>query len=178
MSILLGYDYPDTAVEDLNTLRQELLSRIAAVERGQQGNAAGIAKHTDDIAGLNSLGKKYTRYGFLQIPGLPAGFLNTSLITDTDKKDARFMVFKVSGYEINYSTPSPPYGFYEGSIGTVVMFTVNQRSAIIRTSFSFAVEPHRDYITIEGLEFRNIDSAGNATIRSEATTIKCFLMTA
>jgi predicted metallo-beta-lactamase superfamily hydrolase len=85
------------------------------------------------------------------------------------------MVFKVGGFEINFSTPSPPYGFFEMSIGTVVMFTVTQRSAIVRTSFSLAVQGA--HISLDGLEYKNIDCAGNATVRSEATTISCFLMT-
>jgi hypothetical protein len=171
MSILFGYDYFDTTAEDLNTLKQKLTT----VEKAQQGNTAEIVKHTNDIVRLNSLGKNSVQYDFSQIPGYPPGFLQTSTITDTDKKNAKFMVFKVGGFEINFSTPSSPYGFYEGSIGTVVMFTVSQRSAIIRTSFSFMVQ--RGRISLNGLEFKNIDPAGNATARNEATTINCSLLT-
>jgi hypothetical protein len=53
MSILFGYDYFDTAAEDMNTLKQKL----TVVEKGQQGNTAEIVAHTDDIKKLNSLGK-------------------------------------------------------------------------------------------------------------------------
>ena len=171
MSILFGYDYFDTTTEDLDILKQKL----AVVEKGQQGNTAEVVKNADEIVKLNSLGKNYVQYDFTQTPGYPPGFLQTSIITDTDKKNAKFMVFKVGGFEINFSTPSSPYGFYEGSIGTVVMFTVSQRSAIIRTSFSFMVQ--RGRISLNGLEFKSIDSAGNATVRNEATTIDYFLMT-
>ena len=171
MSILFGYDYFDTIAEDLDILKQKL----AVVEKGQQGNTAEVAKNADEIVKLNSLGKNYVQYDFTQIPGYPNGFLQTPTITDTDRKNAKFMVFKVGGFEINFSTPSPPYGFFEMSIGTVVMFTVTQRSAIVRTSFSFMVR--RGRIELNSLEFKNIDSAGNATVRSEATTIDCFLMT-
>jgi hypothetical protein len=170
MSILFGYDYFDTTAEDLNILKQKLTT----VEKAQQGNTAEVAKHTNDIVRLNSLGRNYVQYDLTELPYLP-GFYKSSAISDDDKKNAKFMVFRVSGYEINFSTPSSPYGFYEGSIGTVVMFTVSQRSAIIRTSFSFTVQGV--YISLNGLEFKNIDSAGNATVRNEATTVDCFLMT-
>ena len=170
MSILFGYDYFDTIAEDLNTLKLKLTT----VEKTQQGNTAEIVKHTNDIVRLNSLGRNYVQYDLTELPYLP-GFYKSSAISDDDKKNTKFMVFKVGGFEINFSTPSPPYGFYEGSIGTVVMFTVTQRSAIVRTSFSFTVQGA--YISLNGLEHKNIDSAGNATVRSEATTISCFLMT-
>ena len=170
MSILFGYDYFDTTAEDLNILRQKLTT----IEKTQMGNTTEIVKHTNDIVRLNSLGRNYVQYDLAKLPYIP-GFYKSMAITDTDKKNAKFMVFNVSGFEINLSTPSPPYGFYEGSIGTVVMFTVTQRSAIVHTSFSFTVQGA--YVSLTGLEYKNIDSAGNATVRSEATTISCFLMT-
>ena len=172
MSILFGYDYFDTTAEDLNTLKQKLTT----VEKAQQGNTAEIVKHTNDIVRLNSLGKNSVQYDFSQIPGYPPGFLQTPTITDTDKKNAKFMVFSVSGYEINYSSSSPLYGFYETNRGTIVMFTVDQRSKIIRTSFSFIVNSTN--IQIQGVEFKDIDSAGNVTSRTKATTVNCFLLTA
>ena len=137
MSILFGYDYFDTTAEDLNILKQKLTT----VEKAQQGNTAEVAKHTNDIIKLNSLGENTVQYDFSQIPGYPPGFLQTSTITDTDKKNAKFMVFGVSGYEINYSSSSPLYGFYETNRGTVVIFTVDQRSKI-RAMASF-VAPSR-----------------------------------
>ena len=171
MSILFGYDYFDTTAEDLDILKQKL----AVVEKGQQGNTAEVAKHTNDIIKLNSLGENTVQYDFSQIPGYPPGFLQTPTITDTDKKNAKFMVFSVSGYEINYSSSSPLYGFYETNRGTIVMFTVDQRSKIIRTSFSFIVTSTN--IQIHGAEFKDIDSVGNATNRTKATTVNCFLLT-
>ncbi|CAB3992285.1 Hypothetical predicted protein [Paramuricea clavata] len=171
MSILFGYDYFDTTAEDLDILKQKLTT----VEKAQQGNTAEVVRHTNEIVKLNSLGKNTVQYDFSQIPGYPPGFLQTSTITDTDKKNAKFIRFSVSGYEINYSSLSPFYGFYETSRGTVVIFTVDQRSKIIRTSFSFIVTSTN--IQINGVEFKNIDSAGNATNRTKATTINCFLLT-
>ena len=171
MSILFGYDYFDTTAEDLDILKQKL----AVVEKGQQGNTAEVAKHTNDIIKLNSLGENTVQYDFSQIPGYPPGFLQTPTITDTDKKNAKFMVFSVSGYEINYSSSFPLYGFYETNRGTIVMFTVDQRSKIIRTSFSFIVTSTN--IQIHGVEFKDIDSVGNATNRAKATTVNCFLLT-
>ena len=124
MSILFGYDYFDTTAEDLNTLKQKLTT----VEKAQQGNTAEVAKHANDIIKLNSLGENTVQYDFSQIPGYPPGFLQTSTITDIDKKNAKFIVFGVSGDEINYSSSSPLYGFYETNRGTIVIFTVDQRS--------------------------------------------------
>ena len=171
MSILFGYDYFDTTTEDLNTLKRKL----ATVEKAQQGNTAEVVKHANDIIKLNSLGENTVQYDFSQIPGYPPGFLQTSTITDTDKKNAKFMVFSVSGDEINYPSSSPLYGFYETSRGTIVIFTVDQRSKIIRTSFSFIVTSTN--IQIQGVEFKDIDSAGNVTSRTKATTVNCFLVT-
>jgi hypothetical protein len=171
MSILFGYDYFDTTAEDLNTLKRKLTT----VEKAQQGNTAEVAKHANDITKLNSLGKNSVQYDFIQTPGYPSGFLQTPTITDTDKKSAKFMVFSVSGNEINYSNSSPLYGFYETNRGTIVMFTVDQRSKIIRTSFSFIVTSTN--IQIHGVEFKDIDSAGNVANRTKATTVNCFLLT-
>jgi hypothetical protein len=171
MSILFGYDYFDTTAEDLKTLKLKL----TAVEKGQQGNTAEVAKNTDVIVKLNSLGKNYVQYDFTQTPGYPPGFLQTPSITDTDKKNAKFMVFSVSGNEINYSSSSPLYGFYETSRGTTVIFTVDQRGKIIRTSFSFIVTSTN--IQIQGVEFKDIDSVGNVTNRTKATTVNCSLLT-
>jgi hypothetical protein len=151
MSILFGYDYFDTTAEDLNTLKQKLTT----VEKAQQGNMAEVAKHANDIIKLNSLGENTVQYDFSQIPGYPPGFL-------------QFMVFGVSGDEINYSSSSPLYGFYETNRGT--------SSKIIRTSFSFIVTSTN--IQIQGVEFKDIDSAGNVTNRTKATTVNCFLLTA
>ena len=161
MSILFGYDYFDTIAEDLNTLKLKLTT----VEKAQQGNTAEVIRNANDI----------TKYDFSQIPGYPPGFLQTSTITDTDKKNAKFIVFSVSGYEINFPSSSPLYGFYETSRGTVVIFTVDQRSKIIQTSFSFIVNSTN--IQIQGVEFKDIDSAGNVTSRTKATTVNCFLLT-
>jgi hypothetical protein len=171
MSILLGYDYFDTTAEYLDILKRKL----TVVEKAQQGNTAEVVKHANDIVRLNSLGKNSVQYDFKQTPGYPPGFLQTPTITDTDMKNAKFMVFSVSGNEINYSSSSPLYGFYETSRGTTVIFTVDQRSKIIRTSFSFIVTSTN--IQIRGVEFKNIDSAGNVTNRTEATTVNCFLLT-
>ena len=170
MSILFGYDYFDTTAEDLDILKQKL----AVVEKAQQGNTAEVAKHANDIIKLNSLGENTVQYDFSQIPGYPPGFLQTPTITDTDK-NTKFMVFSVSGNEINYSSSSPLYGFYETNRGTIVIFTVDQRSKIIRTSFSFIVTSTN--IQIQGVEFKDIDSAGNVTNRTKATTVNCFLLT-
>jgi hypothetical protein len=158
MSTLFGYDYSDTTAEDLNTLKQKLTT----VEKAQQGNTAEVAKHANDIIKLNSLGENTVQYDFSQIPGYPPGFL-------------QFMVFGVSGDEINYSSSSPLYGFYETNRGTIVIFTVDQGSKIIRTSFSFIVTSTN--IQIQGVEFKDIDSAGNVTNRTKATTVNCFLLT-
>jgi hypothetical protein len=171
MSILFGYDYFDTIAEDLNTLKRKLTT----VEKAQQGNTAEVAKHANDIVRLNSLGKNSVQYDFTQTLGYPPGFLQTPTIRDTDKKNAKFMVFSVGGFEINYPSSSPLYGFYETSRGTIVMFTVNQRSKIIRTSFSFIVTSTN--IQISGVELKDIDSAGNVTNRTKATTVNCFLLT-
>jgi hypothetical protein len=64
MSILFGYDYFDTTAEDLNTLKQKLTT----VEKAQQRNTAEVAKHTNDIIKLNSLGENTVQYDFSQIP--------------------------------------------------------------------------------------------------------------
>jgi hypothetical protein len=132
MSILFGYDYFDTAAEDLNILRQKL----ATVEKTQQGNTEEIVKHTNDIVRLNSLGENYVQYDLTELPYLP-GFYKSLAISDDDKKNAKFMVFKVDGFEINISTPSPPYGFYEGSIGTVVMFVYSHSKKCYRPNILF-----------------------------------------
>ena len=171
MSILFGYDHFDSTAEDLNTLKRKL----ATVEKVQQGNTAEIVKHANDIVRLNTLGKNTVQYDFSQIPGYPPGFLQTPTITDTDKKSAKFMVFSVNGNEINYSSSSPLYRFYETNRGTIVIFTVDQKSKIIRTSFSFIVTSTN--IQIQGVEFKDIDSAGNVTSRTKATSVNCFLLT-
>jgi hypothetical protein len=171
MRILFGYDYFNTTAEDLNTLKQNLTT----VEKAQQGNTAEVTRNANDITKLNSLGKNTVQYDFSQIPGYPPGFLQTSTITDTDKKNAKFIVFSVGGYEINFPSSSPLYGFYETSRGTTVLFTVDQRSKIIRTSFSFIVNSTN--IQIQGVEFKDIDSAGNVTGRTKATVVNCFLLT-
>jgi TnpA family transposase len=67
MSILFGYDYFDTTTEDLSVLRQKL----AAIEKTQQNNTAEVAKHTNEIVKLNSLGKNYVQYDFTQTPRMP-----------------------------------------------------------------------------------------------------------
>ncbi|CAB4045514.1 Hypothetical predicted protein, partial [Paramuricea clavata] len=87
MSILFGYDYFDTAAEELDTLKQKL----AAVEKGQQGNTAEVVKNADEIVKLNSLGENYVQYDFIQTPGYPPGFLQTSNISDADKGNAKFI---------------------------------------------------------------------------------------
>jgi hypothetical protein len=109
MSILFGYDYFDTATEDMNTLKRKL----TVVEKGQQGNTAEIVAHTDDIKKLNSLGKNSIQYDFTQIPGYSPGFLQTPIISDGDRKNAKFIRFNISDGN-NTATPSSLYGFYQG----------------------------------------------------------------
>ena len=100
MSILFGYDYFDTTTEDMNTLKQ----RLRTTEKGQQGNAAEIVAHTNDIKKLNSLGKNVVQYDFSQIPGYPPGILQTPDISDSDRKNAKFIRFSISD---GATTPTP-----------------------------------------------------------------------
>jgi hypothetical protein len=174
MSILFGYDYFDTTTADMNTLKRKL----TVVEKGQQRNAAEIIAHTNDIKKLNDLGKNVVRYDFSQIPGYPPEFLQTPDISDSDRKNAKFIGFSTSD-GTNTATSSTLYGFYENSVGTVVMFTRDQRSRIIQVSFTFMVSNNSGnlYVRILGLEFKNIDSAGNVTNRTGTTKINCFLLT-
>jgi hypothetical protein len=174
MSILFGYDYFDTTAEDLDILKQKL----AVVEKGQQGNTAEVAKHTNDIIKLNSLGENTVQYDFSQIPGYPPGFLQTPTITDTDKKNAKFIRFSVSDGQ-NRATHSPLYGFYNGSVGTVVLWTRDQSSRIIQVSFLFAItgDTTNSMVQIFGLESKDVDSSGNVTNRTRTTTINCSLLT-
>ena len=132
MSILFGYDHFDTMTEDLNTLKQKL----TAVDKGQQGSTVEIAIHTNDIKRLNSIGKNAVQYDFSQSPGYPPGFLQTSDISDSDRNNAKFIGFIISD-GLNNPTMSSLHGFYERSVGTVVMFTRDQSSRIIRVSFTF-----------------------------------------
>ena len=52
-------------------------------------------------------------------------------------------------------------GFYEGSTGTIVMFTRDQRSRIIQVSFTFMVLNNSGnlHVQVLGVEFKNIDSS-------------------
>ena len=70
MSILFGYDYFDTTTEDLNTLKRKL----TVVEKGQQGNTAEIAAHTNDIKSLNSIGKNAVQYDLARVRVTHQGF--------------------------------------------------------------------------------------------------------
>ena len=174
MSILFGYDYFDTTAEDLNILRQKLTT----VEKTQQGNTAEIVKHTNDIIKLNSLGKNTVQYDFSQIPGYPLGFLQTSNISAGDRQNAKFIWFSISDGQ-NRATHSPLYGFYDGSVGTVVLWTRDQSSRIIQVSFLFAItgDTTNSMVQIFGLESKDVDSSGNVTNRTRTTTINCSLLT-
>ena len=170
MSILFGYDYFDTTTEDLNTLKRKLTT----VEKAQQGNTAEVVKHANDIVRLNSLGKNSVQYDFTPSPiGIP-GFLQTPTISSGDRKNAKFIRFSISDGR-NIATHSSLYGFYDGSVGTTVLFTRDQSSRIIQVSFSFAVAA--DIVKIFGMESKDIDSAGNVTNRTRTTTINCSLLT-
>jgi hypothetical protein len=174
MSILFGYDYFDTTAEDLDILKQKL----AVLEKGQQGNTAEVAKHTNDIIKLNSLGENTVQYDFSQISGYSPGFLQTPTITDTDKKNAKFIRFIVSDGQ-NRAILSHLYGFYNGSVGTVVLWTRDQSSRIIQVSFLFAItgDTTNSMVQIFGLESKDVDSSGNVTNRTRTTTINCSLLT-
>ena len=117
MSILFGHDHFDTTTEDLNILKQKLTT----IEK-QHGNSAEIVEHTNDIKKLNGLGKNVVWYDFSQIPCYPPGFLQTPDISESDKNNAKFIGFSI-GDGANTPTMSSLQGFYEGSTGTIVMFT-------------------------------------------------------
>ena len=170
MSILFGYDYLNTTTEDLNTLKRKLKT----VEKAQQGNTTEVVKHANDIVRLISLGKNSVQYDFTQSPGYPPGFLQTPTISSGDRKNAKFIRFSISDGR-NIATHSPLYGFYDGSVGTTVLWTRDQSSRIIQVSFSFAVAA--DIVSILGMESKDIDSAGNVTNRTGTTTINCSLLT-
>jgi hypothetical protein len=174
MSILFGYDYFDTIAEDLNILKQKLTT----TEKGRQGNAAEIVTHTNDIKRLNDLGKNVVQYDFSQIPRYPPGFLQAPDISDSDRNNAKFIGFSISD-GVNTPTMSSIQGFYEGSMGTVVMFTRDQRSRIIQVSFTFMVLNNSGnlHVQILGVDFKDIDSSGNVTSRTRNTKINCFLLT-
>ena len=153
MSILFGYDYFDTIAEDLNILKQKLTT----TEKGRQGNAAEIVTHTNDIKRLNDLGKNVVQYDFSQIPRYPPGFLQAPDISDSDRNNAKFIGFSISD-GVNTPTMSSIQGFYEGSMGTVVMFTRDQRSIIIQVSFTFMVLNNSGnlHVQILGVDFKDI----------------------
>ncbi|CAB4020654.1 Hypothetical predicted protein [Paramuricea clavata] len=173
MSILFGYDYFDTIAEDLNTLKLKLTT----VEKAQQGNTAEVAKHANDIVRLNSLGKNSVQYDFTQTPGYPPGFLQTPNISNSDKKNARFIGFSVSDGK-NTATSSTLYGFRDDAAGTVVIFTRDQSSRIIQVSFTLFVVLNSGNMKVQifGLESKDVDSAGNVTNRTITTNINCFLL--
>jgi hypothetical protein len=174
MSILFGYDYFDTATEDLDTLKRKLTT----VEKAQQRNTAEIVAHTGNIKRLNSIGKNTVQYDFSQSPGYPPGFLQTSDISDNDRNNAKFIGFIISD-GLNNPTMSYLHGFNEIIVGTVVMFTRDQSSRIIQVSFTFIVSNNSGnlYVQILGVEFRDVDSSGNVTNRTRTTEISCFLLT-
>jgi hypothetical protein len=171
MSILFGYDYFDTVTEDLDTLKR----RLATAEKVQQGNTAEVARHANEIVRLNSLGKNSVQYDFTQIPGYPPGNLQTPSISVGDRQNAKFIRFTISDGQ-NSATHSPLYGFYTGSVGTVVLWTRDQRSRIIQVSFLFAVTGTT--VQIFFMESKHVDSSGNVTNRTRTTTINCSLLTA
>jgi predicted oxidoreductase len=118
------------------------------------------------------------QYDFSQTPGYPPGFLQTHDISDSDRKNAKFIGFSTSD-GTNTATSSTLYGFYENSVGTVVRFTRDQRSRIIQVSFTFMVLNNSGNLHVQVLrvEFKDIDSAGNVTNRTGTTKINCFLLT-
>ncbi|CAB4012680.1 Hypothetical predicted protein [Paramuricea clavata] len=174
MSILLGYDYFDTAAEDINTLKQKL----TVVQKGQQENTAAIVAHTNDIKKLNSLGQHSEQYNFTQIPGYSPGVLQTPIISDLDRKNAKFTRLNISDGK-NTATSSSLYGFYVGSAGTIVVFTRDQSSRIIQASFTFFVpgDTTKSKVQIFGMKSRDIDSAGNVTNKTKTTNINYSLLT-
>ena len=122
--------------------------------------------------------KYVVQYDFSQTPGYPPGFLQTPDISDSDRKNAKFIGFSTSD-GTNTATSSTLYGFYENSVGTVVRFTRDQRSRIIQVSFTFMVLNNSGNLHVQVLrvEFKDIDSAGNVTNRTGTTKINCFLLT-
>jgi hypothetical protein len=138
MSILFGYDYFDTTTEDMNTIKQ----RLTTTEKGQQGNVAEIVAHTNDIKKLSSLGKNVVQCDFSQTPGYPPGFLQTPDISDGDRKNAKFIGFSTS----DGTNTATLYGFYENSVGTVVMFTRDQRSIYLFIYFCQLGQGHHNSI--------------------------------
>jgi hypothetical protein len=158
----------------MNTLKRKL----AVVEKGQRGNTAEIVAHTGDIKKLNSLGKNSLQYDFAKIPGYSPGFLQTPIISDGDRKNAKFIRFSISDGR-NTATLSSLYGFYVGSAGTIVLFTRDQSSRIIQVSFTFFItgDTTNSKVQIFGMESKDIDSAGNVTNRTGTTNVSCFLLT-
>ena len=118
------------------------------------------------------------QYDFSQIPRYPPGFLQAPDISDSDRNNAKFIGFSISD-GVNTPTMSSIQGFYEGSMGTVVMFTRDQRSIIIQVSFTFMVLNNSGnlHVQILGVDFKDIDSSGNVTSRTRNTKINCFLLT-
>ncbi|CAB4013373.1 Hypothetical predicted protein [Paramuricea clavata] len=168
MSILMGYDYFEN---------NDLEKKVADMEKIQQGNTAEIQKNKTELIDLNDIGRNTPlQYDLTQLYGYPPGFLETTTVSATDQKNAKFIIFKVSGVGINQETQSPTYGFYGGSTGNVVMFTETQTGGIVRTTFTFFYMSTKK-ITIFGLKFRNIDTAGNSSVRKKSTVLKCFLVT-
>ena len=133
---------------------------------------------TNRVKRLSDLGKNVLLYDFSQIPGYPPGFLQPPDLSDSDRNNSKFIGFSISD-GVNTSTISSIQGFYEGSMGTVVMFTRDQRSRIIQVSFTFMVLNNSGnlHVQILGVDFKDIDSSGNVTSRTRNTKINCFLLT-
>jgi hypothetical protein len=133
---------------------------------------------TNRVKRLSDLGKNVLLYDFSQIPGYPPGFLQTPDLSDSDRNNAKFIGFSLSD-GVNTSTISSIQGFYEFSMGTVVMLTRDQRSRIIQVSFTFMVLNNSGnlHVQILGIEFKDIDSSGNVTSTTGNTKINCFLLT-
>ena len=117
-------------------------------------------------------------YDFSETPVYPPGFLQTPDIPESDRNNAKLIGFSI-GDGANTPTMSSLQGFYEGSMGTIVMFTRDQRSIIIQVSFTFMVLNNSGnlHVQVLGVEFKNIDSSGNVTNRTGTTKINCFLLT-
>ncbi|CAB3977415.1 Hypothetical predicted protein [Paramuricea clavata] len=168
MSILMGYDYFDKS--------EDLKKKVTEIEKKQQDNTAEIQKNKTELIDLSEVGRNPpVQIDLVQKAGFPPGFLESAVISETNRNDAKFIIFKVSGFEINQETQSPAYGFRTGNTGNVVMFCETQRSTIVRTMFTFFYMANK--ITVYGLKFRDLGASGKATVRKGATTLKCLLVT-
>ncbi|CAB3982726.1 Hypothetical predicted protein [Paramuricea clavata] len=139
----------------------------------QQGNTAEIQKNKTELIDLNDIGRNPpVQDDLTQLSGYPPGLLETPTVSATDQKNAKFIIFKVSGVGINQETQSPTYGFYGGSTGNVTMFAETQSGGIARKTFTFFHMSTK--ITVFGLKFRNIDTARNSSVRKKINGSQMF----